>query len=672
LCSSFADGNELVILSRISGKKEVNMTNTYKTLEFDAIIEKLKGCCLTDQAKESFDKLAPFLSETELTAALRDTTEARKILDTMGSPPLVSMKDIDKYLITARQGGILQPDQLEYMAAFLTAVRRMKDYLNRGKSLELSLPYYEENLDSLDGLKDEIHKSIRNGRVDDYASNALRDIRRGITILEEKIKSKAEGMLKNNKEYLSEGFIVNRSGHVCLPVKKEYKHKIPGSVIDKSSTGATLFIEPAAIYEMNAELAMLKLDEENEVRKILYALTALIADHSEIFEENMRVIAKLDFIFAKGKLSADLCAVAPAVNTARYMNIVNGRHPLMDRDTFVPLNIRMGGDSGIRGVVITGPNTGGKTVAIKTVGLLSIMAQCGLHVPCDEADICMNSQVLCDIGDGQSVTENLSTFSAHIINIIDILKRVNRESLVILDELGSGTDPTEGMGIAIALLDELKRSGCLFLVTTHYPEVKQYTEKAEGIINARMTFDRETLKPLFQLELGKAGESCALYIAKRLGLPYGIVKRACEEAYGDKAISELNLIYENVSPDDKQANRKEYYGPRIRKAADKPSYGGSSRAKSFRKGDSVLVYPEKKVGIVCRTADDDGMLIVQIKKKKLRVNHKRLKLLVPAKELYPENYDFSIVFDMVANRKARRMMEKGHQPDLEIKIEEPL
>lgn len=643
------------------------MTNVYETLEFNVIIDQLKNYCFTEQAREGFSKLAPYLSELEVKAALRETSEAREILDNMGNPPLVSMKDVDKYLITAKQGGMLLPEQLDYLGTVLTAIRRMKDFLNRSKVLEIGLPYYEENLNSLEELRDEIQRSIRNNQVDDYATNELRDIRRNISNLDEKIKSKAEGMLRNNTECYSDSFITNRSGHICLPVKKEYKNKIAGSVIDKSSTGVTLFIEPTAISIMSSELILLKLDEENEVRKILYTLTALIADYNEIFTENMRVIAKLDFIFAKGKLSVDLCAVAPSINTSRYLNIVNGRHPLMDRETCVPLNISMGKNNDIRGIIITGPNTGGKTVAIKTVGLLSIMAQCGLHIPCDEADLCMNSQVLCDIGDGQNITENLSTFSSHITNILDILKRVNKESLVILDELGSGTDPTEGMGIAIALLDELKTSGCLFLATTHYPEVKQYAEQESAIINARMSFDRETLQPLYQLELGKAGESCALYIAKRLGMTNRIIKRAYKEAYGENAMPELGLLYDDSISHN---NKKEYVGPRIKKAVESTSSKASKRAESFLLGDSVLVYPERKIGIVCRKSNDNGDILVQMKKKKILINHKRLKLNVAASELYPEDYDFSIIFDTVANRKARHKMGKGHQPDLEITIDE--
>lgn len=248
----------------------------------------------------------------------------------------------------------------------------------------------------------------------------------------------------------------------------------------------------------------------------------MVAESISLMNENIRLIEKLDFIFSKGKLSIDLDAAAPAINTERRIILKDARHPLMDRALNIPLQFEIGSQA--RGIIITGPNTGGKTVAIKTVMLSCIMAQCGLHVACKEADICMNSSYLCDIGDGQDITENLSTFSAHIKNVLEVLHEVHRDSLVIMDEMGSGTDPTEGMGIAIAILEELRKSGCLFLVTTHYPEVKDYADKTEGIINARMTFDKETLKPTYQMVIGEAGESCAFYIADRLGMPNEMLK----------------------------------------------------------------------------------------------------------------------------------------------------
>lgn len=253
-----------------------------------------------------------------------------------------------------------------------------------------------------------------------------------------------------------------------LAEEKEYKYKIPGSVIDKSSTGSTYFVEPLGVAKYFEELQMLQIEEENEVYQILYTLTAMVADAVGSLYENMKLMEKLDFIFSKGKLSLDLNCVAPLINTDRRMVLESARHPLMDETVSVPLQFRLGETE--RGIVITGPNTGGKTVAIKTVMLNCLMAQCGLHVTCKKADICMNSAFLCDIGDGQNLSENLSTFSAHIKNVLSVLSTVNKDSFVIMDELGSGTDPAEGMGIAIAILEELRKSGANFLVTTHYPE----------------------------------------------------------------------------------------------------------------------------------------------------------------------------------------------------------
>ena len=302
-------------------------------------------------------------------------------------------------------------------------------------------------------------------------------------------------------------------------------------------------------------------------------------------------------------------------------------------------------------MIITGPNTGGKTVAIKMVALNCMMAQCGLHVACKQADICMSSNFLCDIGDGQNLSENLSTFSAHIANILEILKKVNKNSLVIMDELGSGTDPTEGMGIAIAVLEELRKSEALFLVTTHYPEIKQYAERKESIVNARMTFDKESLKPLYQLVIGEAGESCAFYIAGKMGMPKEMLKTAVMEAYKSK---ELPQELKNMNLE----NRLEKENiPHIQKK--KESNKKQELVQKFQLGDSVIVYPDKKIGIVCKKVNEKGVLRVQMQNKKIWINHKRVKLHVAAEELYPEDYDFSIIFDSVKNRKLRHQVERG-------------
>ena len=277
------------------------------------------------------------------------------------------------------------------------------------------------------------------------------------------MKQKAEQIMRSNKECMADNYCTFRNKRICVPVKKEYKLKIRGSVIDKSATGNTLFIEPSGAAKYYEQLQQLRVGEENEIYRILYTLTAVVADVTAVMEENISMIEKLDFIFSKGKLSIDLGATEPSINTGRRISLKDARHPLMDKATNIPLQFNIGGET--RGIIITGPNTGGKTVAIKTVMLNCMMAQCGLHVTCREADLCMNNSFLCDIGDGQNISENLSTFSAHIKNVLEVLREVNRDSFVIMDELGSGTDPAEGMGIAISILEELRKSECLFLVT---------------------------------------------------------------------------------------------------------------------------------------------------------------------------------------------------------------
>jgi DNA mismatch repair protein MutS2 len=639
------------------------MNQSFKILEFDKIIEALKEYALTENAKKKLNESEPFLSEKELKRSLLDTTEARIILDQLGTPPLVSLNDMEEILITARQGGLLTPRQLEYVAITLTAVMRLKDFLNRCKQFDISLPYYEEQLEANDELRQEISEKIRGERIDDYASKLLRSLRQDIERLDSKMRQKAESILKSNKDCFTDSYITLRNGRICLPAKKECKFKISGSTIDKSSTGATVFIEPTAVARMNDELVNLKLEEENEERRILYSLAVKVTEAEDIFYENIRIIEKLDYIFAKGKLSYDMKAVEPAINTSRSIQIVNGRHPFIDQENCIPLNFEMGGD--INGVIITGPNTGGKTVAIKTVGLLSVMAQCGLHVPCEAGNFAMNSQYLCDIGDGQNITENLSTFSAHITNILNILQKVNKESLVIVDELGSGTDPTEGMGIAIAILEELRQSGCLYLATTHYPEVKTYAANTPQVINARMAFDRDSLKPLYRLEVGEAGESCALQIAKRLGMPGNMLITASKAAYGeaeDKFVQELRLEEEN------ERKLKQSYGPKIQR--NKEIKTPNQLTEKFNIGDSVMIFPDKKIGIVCKKVNEKGVLQVQLRDKKIWINHKRVKLQVAAEKLYPEDYDFSIIFDSVAERKARHQMERKYCDDLEMTVKE--
>ena len=629
---------------------------TEKLIEFDQIKELWMSLAMTKTAKDKICELKPYLSEIELRAKLRETTESRTMIEKCGNPPVVSLNGVEELLDIADKGDCLSVTQLLQIESALTAVDRMKSYLKRGQSYEISLAYYEENLEIFDEIREAIAVTIVNESVSDYASKFLKSLRQDIAFAEEKMKEKADAAIRSHKDCVSDSFSTTRNGHICIPVKKEYKYKIPGNVIDKSSTGSTLFIEPAASAKYYEELQILRIDEENEVHRILYELTAMIAACGETIKQDIAVMERLDFIFSKGKLSLEYGGCEPEILNERKIELIDARHPLMDAAICVPLRFSMG--DGVRGIVITGPNTGGKTVALKTVILNCMMAQCGLHVTCKEARVCMHSNFLCDIGDGQNISENLSTFSAHITNVLDILSSVNEESLVIMDELGSGTDPLEGMGIAVAILEELKKSGAFFLVTTHYPEVKVYAEKSEAIVNARMAFDKENLKPLYQMEIGAAGESCAFYIARRLGMPMEMLQKVADAAYGDG--HDISELAEFVQDDFK----KNHTAHIIRKKEHK-----QGKQITFHLGDSVMVYPDKKIGIVCKEANDKGVLQVQLKGKKIWINHKRVKLHVAAEELYPEDYDFSIIFESVENRKLRHQMERKYVEGAEITLE---
>jgi len=640
-----------------------------KTLEFDEIRNKLCEHALSDKVKESILRLEPYMDEGKVLNELDKTSQAKKIMQTMGTPPLASMTNLLRVISLIDKDAMLLPENLICVSQFISACKRIKAYLKNAQSTAQDVAYYGGSIDTLSYLHDEIDGSIRNNAVYDKASNTLYNLRRKIIKTGDEIKAKIDSILRNNASKLSESFVSYKNGRYTLPVKKQYKNNIQGSVIDISNSKGTYFIEPKAVEKLQQKLAILEIEEDNEVRRILYELTALVEDHLPSIKINIEAMEILDFVFAKAKFSISLNATRANITSDKKIVIKQGRHPLLDKDTVVPLDFEMGDET--RGIIITGPNTGGKTVAIKTVGLLSVMTQCGLHVPAQSATFCLHNIVLCDIGDGQSITENLSTFSSHMTNIIDILRIADEDSLVLLDELGSGTDPTEGMGLATTILEELSKKECLLIATTHYPQIKELAHSMLGFENAKMTFDRENLMPLYTLEIGEAGESCALYIAQRLGLPKKMINRAYEAAYSDENIvrqrKEFNFdAIENSQDINESKPEQKYY---LKKK--KPSSNAQKEiAAKFAVGDCVTVLSSKETGVVFSAADSKGEVGVQIKKVKQYFNHKRLKLLVPASELYPDDYDLSIVFDSVEDRKANKSMSKRHNPNVSVVVKE--
>lgn len=642
------------------------MYHSETILEFNRIREMLCEGAISELAKQRLMSLTPFLKEQECRLKMAETTQAKRMLEALGTPPLSAMKELEKVLTLCEKGFMLSPEQLEHVVTFLSSCRKMKYYLSKGEPLEIEIASYGYSIFDLSNLASAIKDAVKSGAVIDSASSELHAIRRKLDNLSLQVKSKLDTLLRSKKNIFSDSFVSQRNGRYVLPVKKEFKNQVSGTVVDISATGSTYFIEPTAATKLLDEAASLRVEEDHEVRKILYTLTALVDEAKSEIMLNMEAMVTLDIIFAKGKLSIQMDAIPVSVDCSRELSIVKGRHPLIKKSECVPLDFSIGGNT--RGVIITGPNTGGKTVAMKTVGLLSMMAQSGLHIPAQEGHFCMRNRILCDIGDGQSITENLSTFSSHITNIIEILSLANHESIVLLDELGSGTDPAEGMGIAISILEELRAKQCLFIATTHYPEVKEYAAGAEGLINARMAFDRESLKPLYQLEIGEAGESCALSIAKRLGFPCHMLERAQQVAYSTKPTSHMEFNFmTSVAPIDLSNSKPPI--PQIQN--EEPQKTKVRDSFRYNLGDSVLIGPDNNLGLVFQPADAKGMVGVQVQGKKSFVNHKRLKLKTPASELYPPDYDFSIIFDTVENRKARHQMEKKYTPGLSIYIEKP-
>lgn len=614
-------------------------------LEFDKVLEMLAEGAQCEAAKARCRALEPLRNDRLLENALRETSDAAELIERLGQPPLALMEELSARVHAARQGGLLSPGELQGVATFAATVRRMKDYMKRGELFRLELTLTGRALVELSDLQAEIDGAIRGDGVADSASNLLRDIRRKLEQAKSGVKQKLAGLLRAHPKWFADSYVAERNGRWVLPVRAQFRSQVAGTVVDHSQTGGTVFIEPASVRAAQDELALLEIQEENEVRRVLYALTGAVADAADAIETDMALMERLDFAFAKGRLSLQMGARPVAMDRDRRIRIVQGVHPLIGRERAVPLDFEMGGET--RGVAVTGPNTGGKTVALKTIGLLTLMAQSGLHVPVSEGSrLCMCDQVLTDIGDGQSITENLSTFSAHMVRTLEILRRASADSLVLLDELGSGTDPAEGMGIAVAVLEALARRSCLFVVTTHYPEIKQFAQNAPCMVNARMRFDRQSLRPLYQMEIGRAGESCALHIARSLGFSDAFVDRAARAAYEGA----LQLEETDTQHRTEHAPRLETY--RLPKQAPEKS-------REFQRGDCVRLFPEKMLVIVAEPADEMGRILVQLRDgKKRKVMYKRLKRVVPAAELYPPDYDFSILFDTVANRKARHEMDR--------------
>ena len=630
------------------------MTQDMISLGFDQIIEQLKDMAVSASARRILGETAPLMNEGLCRARMEETTAARRVMENTGTPPLSETEGTETGLTGALQGGMLLPAELASVARFCTAVRRLRRYLQNAQVHSAAIASWHTELPDLGALEDDIDRSVREDAVLDDASPALRNLRRQKEHAEQSIREKLNQIILHHKKELADAYITQRGGTYVLPVQKRFQNQFPGRVVDASGKGTTVFMEPSAVQALRQGLEQIVVDIDTEERRILWELSDRVASEADGLRNAIRVMTDLDVLFARAKLSLEMDARPAEISAERRIRLAEARHPLLDRASCVPLDLELSVPDA--GIAVTGPNTGGKTVCLKTVGLLTLMAQSGLHIPCGEGTVIgMMDRVLCDIGDSQSISQNLSTFSGHMTNVIRILRKCSRDSLVLLDELGSGTDPAEGSGLAAAILEELLRRGCFFLVTTHDPQIKQWAEQTEHVISARMAFDRASLMPLYRLELGKSGKSCAIEIARRLGMDEGLLDRARQVAdHGPGTAPE--------------ARHKPMRVPSTRlQRLEKKTEGSFER---FTMGDSVQLLPDKKNAIVYRPADDEGNVVIQLQGRKLTVRHNRLKLLVPASQLYPPDYDFSIVFDTVANRKAAHTMDRKFDPDAVIVLKD--
>ena len=495
------------------------------TLEYDKIIDRLVSFAASDKAKERLKKLVPMTDIHDINAALSETSDALSRVYAKGAVSFSGVHDIGASVKRLEIGSSLNTVELLHISSLLTAAARVKNYYEDTTD---SLTGYFHALEPLTPLNTEIKRCILSeDEISDDASANLRSIRRQKLLAAERIHTELNKMLNSSsvRNCLQDFVITSRSGRYCLPVKAEYKSQVPGMVHDQSATGSTLFIEPAAVVKLNNEIRELELKEQAEIEAILAELSAKASEFTDELLTDFQVLTTLDFIFAKAQMSKQYKCSCPVMNTNNYINIKKGRHPLIDPHKVVPIDIYLGKNFNL--LIITGPNTGGKTVSLKTVGLLTLMAQSGLHIPAlDHSELAVFDNVFADIGDEQSIEQSLSTFSSHMTNTVSILKEADAHSLILFDEIGAGTDPTEGAALAISILNDLHKRGITTMATTHYSEIKVYALTTDGVENACCEFDVESLRPTYRLLIGIPGKSNAFAISKKLGLPDYIIKDA--------------------------------------------------------------------------------------------------------------------------------------------------
>lgn len=587
------------------------------TLEFDKITSRLADKATSQKGKEYCRLIRPVSDPEKIRARLKETGDALHRIYAKGPLSLSGINDPHVYTKRLDIGGTLNAEELLDIASLLQVASRAKGYgEDDGQEASDSLSRYFDGLDPIDPLRNEISRCIiSEDEISSDASPALRSIRRQLSLMGERVRSKMTEIMNARRECLSDAVITMRDDRYCLPVRAEYKNSLPGIVHDQSGSGATIFIEPSAVVSLNNEARELELKEQEEIRRILADLSARVNESSGAVTEDFKILSELDFIFAKGSLAWEENAFAPVLNTEGRIDLKKARHPLLDPEKVMPIDVNLG--QSFDQLIITGPNTGGKTVSLKTVGLLTLMACAGLYIPAaDRSEIAVFNDVYADIGDEQSIEQSLSTFSSHMTNIVEILRQVGlpqkggRSALVLFDELCAGTDPSEGAALSEAILSELHRTHIRTMATTHYPELKAYALTTDGVENACMEFSMETLSPTYRLLIGIPGKSNAFAISRKLGLSDSIIDDAAsrmkqEDTDFEDLVTDLEIKHSEASRAREEAGRARKEAERLLQSAKEKEAALSDRR------DDIISRANAEAAEILKRAKDEADRVIR-------------------------------------------------------------
>lgn len=615
--------------------------NTFNTLEYGQLVAQIERHCISAFGRERLAAQRPVMNIKTVEKRLAETTEARRILDANSHVPFIGVSAMEPVIMKLEKEMMLDADELTIVAEFLRGSRKLRRFMEEQAFFAPLLSSYAAGMSEHRGIEEAITSSIQSGRIVTEASKELKRIRKQLAILEARIDERLQKFIRNphHKEMLQETYVTKKNDRFTVPIKASYKSKVAGAIIDMSSRGTTLFVEPDTVSKQTDEWMITRTEEQVEEYQILATLTGSVFDVLPSLRSNIDLIAHYDLVIAKGKHSQRTNGVAPRINDEGRVHLKRAVHPLLENG--VPLDLTLG--ESYRGLVITGPNAGGKTVVMKTVGLLTLAVMSGFHIQADpDSEIALFEKVFVDMGDQQSIGQALSTFSGHMQNVSNIVRQMNQRTLLLFDELGSGTEPNEGAALAIAILEACYKRGALTIVSTHYGEIKDYSERHPEMMNAAMQFDPETLEPKYRLLIGQSGESNALFIARRMKLPDSVLKAA------DSYMRDKEYDFSPVDP---------RYLPQLK--VEK-----MEKLTEFKKGDRVRLLETGEVGLVRQEIDRQQRVEVYLDGKSESVSARRLVREARAEDLYPAGYDIDSLFTTYRERKDAHDFARGSKKAL--------